>query len=173
MAAFEGTTSGRTASVCGQMAATTMASTLGTTIGPPADSAYAVEPVGVATTIPSAEYCPTSSPSTHAEPDHARHAALVHHGVVQHDRFGATPALLVFDERRQGETRLGDVGPAHEGVERPVEGLRGSGGQEADPTEVHPQDRCMGAVERPGPAQQGPVAAQGAQAVELGRRGSR
>src|SRR2546429_5766937 len=64
MAAFEGTTSGRTARVCGQMAATTMASTLGTTIGPPADSAYAVEPVGVATTIPSAEYCPTSSPST-------------------------------------------------------------------------------------------------------------
>src|SRR5207253_3160827 len=33
MAAFEGTTSGRTARVCGQMAATTMASTLGTTIG--------------------------------------------------------------------------------------------------------------------------------------------
>src|SRR5207244_11568882 len=64
MAAFEGTTSGRTARVCGQMAATTMASTLGTTIGPPADSAYAVEPVGVATTIPSAQYCPTSSPST-------------------------------------------------------------------------------------------------------------
>src|SRR2546427_4535315 len=69
MAAFEGTTSGRTARVCGQMAATTMASTLGTTIGPPADSAYAVEPVGVATTIPSAEYCPTSSPSTDTRRD--------------------------------------------------------------------------------------------------------
>src|SRR2546429_8594543 len=25
----------------------------------------------------------------HAEPDHARHAALVHHGVVQHDGLGA------------------------------------------------------------------------------------
>jgi len=35
MAALEGTTSGRTARVCGQMAATTMASTLGTTIGRP------------------------------------------------------------------------------------------------------------------------------------------
>src|SRR6266700_2722876 len=63
-AAFDGTTSGRTASVCGQIAATTMASTLGTTIGPPAESAYAVDPVGVATTMPSDEYCPTSSPST-------------------------------------------------------------------------------------------------------------
>src|SRR2546425_393094 len=105
----------------------------------------------------------------HAEPDHARHAALVHHSVVQHDWFGATPALLVLNERRQGETRLGDVGPAHEGAERAVEGLRGSGGQEADPTEAYPQDRCMGAVERPGPAQQGPVAPQGDQAVELRR----
>src|SRR5436309_1199176 len=43
MTAFEGTTRGRTARVCGQMAATTVASTLGTTIGPPADSACTVE----------------------------------------------------------------------------------------------------------------------------------
>src|SRR5690348_1498472 len=55
-AASEGTTSGRTASVCGQIAAITMASTLGTTIGPPAERAYAVDPVGVAITMPSAEY---------------------------------------------------------------------------------------------------------------------
>src|SRR3989475_13147564 len=57
-------TSGRTASVCGQMAVTTIASTVGTTIGPPADIEYAVEPVGVLTMMPSAEYCATSSPST-------------------------------------------------------------------------------------------------------------
>src|SRR3989454_2972100 len=62
--AAAGKTSGRTASVCGQMAVTTMASTVGATIGPPADIEYAVEPVGVLTMIPSAEYCATSSPST-------------------------------------------------------------------------------------------------------------
>src|SRR3954453_2146187 len=62
--AVAGRTSGRTASVCGQIAVTTIASTVGTTIGPPADIEYAVEPVGVLTMMPSAEYCATSSPST-------------------------------------------------------------------------------------------------------------
>src|ERR1043166_7602274 len=62
--ALAGSTRGRTASVCGQIAVTTIASTVGTTIGPPADIEYAVEPVGVLTMIPSAEYCATSSPST-------------------------------------------------------------------------------------------------------------
>ncbi len=46
------------------MAVMTIASTPGTTMGPPADIEYAVDPVGVETTIPSAEYWPTSSPST-------------------------------------------------------------------------------------------------------------
>src|ERR1041384_757514 len=62
--ALAGRTRGRTASVCGQIAVTTIASTVGTTIGPPADIEYAVEPVGVLTMMPSAEYCATSSPST-------------------------------------------------------------------------------------------------------------
>src|SRR5881394_4631000 len=57
-------TRGRTARVWGQIAVTTIASTVGTTIGPPADIEYAVEPVGVLTMMPSAEYCATSSPST-------------------------------------------------------------------------------------------------------------
>ena len=41
-----------------------MLSTVGTTIGPPADSEYPVEPVGVDTTSPSAEYDPMASSST-------------------------------------------------------------------------------------------------------------
>jgi hypothetical protein len=49
-----GTTRGRTASVCAAIGVTTIASTPGTTIGPPALSEYAVEPVGVATMMPSA-----------------------------------------------------------------------------------------------------------------------
>src|SRR3954469_12664903 len=62
--AVAGRTSGRTASVCGQIAVTTMASTVGTTIGPPADIEYAVDTVGGLTMMPSAEYWATSSPST-------------------------------------------------------------------------------------------------------------
>ena len=42
------------ASVCAEMAVRRMDSTVGTTTGPPAESEYAVEPVGVAITIPSA-----------------------------------------------------------------------------------------------------------------------
>src|ERR1043166_7705612 len=53
--ALAGSTRGRTASVWGQIAVTTIASTVGTTIGPPADIEYAVEPVGVLTMMPSAE----------------------------------------------------------------------------------------------------------------------
>src|SRR5439155_6777890 len=53
-------------------------------------------------------------------------------------------------------------------VQRPVEGLRGGGGQEADPTEIHAEDRRCRTVEGAGAAQQGAVAAEGDQAVELG-----
>ena len=48
-----GTTRGRDVSVCGNIGTTTIASRLGCMIGPPADSAYAVEPVGEATIRPS------------------------------------------------------------------------------------------------------------------------
>ena len=49
-----GTTTGRLVSVCGQIGVTTNARTSGVTIGPPAASVYAVDPVGVATMSPSA-----------------------------------------------------------------------------------------------------------------------
>ena len=104
----------------------------------------------------------------HAQPDDACHAALAHHGIVQHDGLRAAPTLLVLDEWREGETRLGGVGPAHQRVECPVESLRRHGGQEAEPTQVYAQNRRLGTVERPGPAQQGAVAAQSDEAVELG-----
>ena len=47
-------TTARAVSVWGQIGVTTIAGTDGCTIGPPADSEYAVEPVGVATISPSA-----------------------------------------------------------------------------------------------------------------------
>jgi hypothetical protein len=49
-----GTTMGRCVSACEQMGASTVQSTEGWTMGPPADSAYAVEPVGVERMTPSA-----------------------------------------------------------------------------------------------------------------------
>src|SRR5947207_9459168 len=59
-----GSTMGRFVSVCEQIGVSTMASTLGNTIGPPADSEYAVDPVGVEMMRPSARYAVAYSPST-------------------------------------------------------------------------------------------------------------
>jgi len=93
-----GTTSGRTVSECGQMAVTTMHSTSGTTMGPPADSEYAVEPVGVAKITPSAVKLPISSAES-PRPTRRRHSGgtrCVDHVVVQrhvrgaHHPFGST-----------------------------------------------------------------------------------
>ena len=52
--AFGRSTTGRFDSVCGEIGESTMTRTDGSTIGPPAESEYAVEPVGVATMRPSA-----------------------------------------------------------------------------------------------------------------------
>ena len=45
-----GTTRGREVNVCAAVGVMISESTLGVTIGPPADNEYAVDPVGVATT---------------------------------------------------------------------------------------------------------------------------
>ena len=58
-----------------------------------------------------------------AQPNDAGYPPLMHDRVVQHDRLGAALALLVLDERGEGETRLGAVRPAHQGVEGPIERL--------------------------------------------------
>ena len=58
-----------------------------------------------------------------AQANDARHAPLVHDGVVQHHRLGAGLPVLVLDGRGQREPRLGRVGAAHQRVERPVERL--------------------------------------------------
>ena len=54
MFSSSGTTSGRCVSVCGQIGAMITPRIVGYMIGPFAASAYAVEPVGVATMTPSA-----------------------------------------------------------------------------------------------------------------------
>src|SRR6266536_2008553 len=59
-----GNTIGRLVSVCEQIGVSTIASTLGATIGPPADSEYAVEPVAVEMMRPSARYAVAYCPST-------------------------------------------------------------------------------------------------------------
>ena len=55
---------GRLTSVCGAMGVSTKSSLKGSTIGPPADRLYPVDPVGVAQMIPSAVYRISSTPST-------------------------------------------------------------------------------------------------------------
>jgi len=52
--ARSGSTIGRCVSVCGQIGETSSTETDGSMIGPPAESEYAVEPVGVARMSPSA-----------------------------------------------------------------------------------------------------------------------
>ena len=49
-----GTSTGRLVSMCGQMGVMQMAGTEGKMMGPPAESEYAVEPVGVEMMRPSA-----------------------------------------------------------------------------------------------------------------------
>ena len=51
---LSGTSTGRLVSMCGHTGVMQMAATAGNTIGPPAESEYAVEPVGVAMISPSA-----------------------------------------------------------------------------------------------------------------------
>ncbi len=48
-----GTTIGRSLRVCGEIGASTQTSRFGSTMGPPQERAYAVDPVAVATTMPS------------------------------------------------------------------------------------------------------------------------
>jgi len=53
MVTSPGTTIGRSDSVCGAIGASTSTFRRGSTIGPPQERAYAVEPVAVAITMPS------------------------------------------------------------------------------------------------------------------------
>src|SRR5262249_4855768 len=57
-------TTGRLNSVCALIGTTTSAETSGQTTGPPAEKAYAVEPVGVAHTTPSQPYRDSGRSST-------------------------------------------------------------------------------------------------------------
>ena len=58
------TTSGRANSACAAIGTSSSASTSGQTTGPPAENAYAVEPVGVAHTTPSQPKRDSGRPST-------------------------------------------------------------------------------------------------------------
>jgi hypothetical protein len=59
-----GSTMGRLVSVCGAIGTSTQPGIDGCRMGPPADSEYAVAPVGEATIRPSARWLATNTPST-------------------------------------------------------------------------------------------------------------
>src|SRR5947209_8315093 len=61
----DGMTTAREVRLCGEIGLIVRTSLRGTTIGPPLASEYAVDPVGVVTMIPSAEYVTRYSSSTY------------------------------------------------------------------------------------------------------------
>src|SRR3954451_24896258 len=64
MTLVSGTITGRFVSMCGQIGVMQIAGTEGKMMGPPADSEYAVDPVGVEMMRPSALYAHMNCPST-------------------------------------------------------------------------------------------------------------
>src|SRR5207247_1933252 len=84
--------------------------------------------------------------------------ALVYHDVVEHHRLGAAGAAARDDRRLEREAGLGGECAAHQRIERPVEGLRGRGGEEPDPAEGDGEDGGGAAVQGAGGAQRGVVA---------------
>jgi hypothetical protein len=60
-----GMTTARDVRLCGEIGLIVRTSLCGTTMGPPLASEYAVDPVGVVTMIPSAEYVTRYSSSTY------------------------------------------------------------------------------------------------------------
>ena len=83
-----------------------MQSTVGETMGPPAESEYAVEPVGVAQDdsvrgVAADLFLVRTDVDT--EPDHARKAALVQNRVVEGQVRAVAAAVAIHDSRLEHE----------------------------------------------------------------------
>ena len=147
-----------------------MASTPGTTIGPPALRLYAVEPVGVAMMMPvRAVRADVLTLDEDVDPHHARHAALVHGDVVDRhlDWPGSRPAVL--DRGLERLAPLGDVAaPPPEQSSAVSSVSRVAVVRKPTRPRLTPRIGVSRPVEEPGAAEQRAVAAEGDQRVELG-----
>ena len=124
----------RIASVCADTGVTTIVSSVGKTTGPPADRLYAVDPVGVESTTPSAAYVAIGSPfAATRNRDDARESALVQHDVVERDPLLALDAAHVEHARLERHARLGDVVVPREAHQRVRELVGVAAGEKAEP----------------------------------------
>ena len=134
-------TKDRSNTMCAAIGVSTRHGTSGLTIGPRAENEYAVEPVGVATTTPSAENVVTYSPSTSTASRTRRcRRPLLDHDLVQRP-LGSELGTAVRGLRGHGEPLLdrGPGPPARSRMSSSASGrlhLR----QEAEPSHLHTQD---------------------------------
>lgn len=157
---FGEVTNGFANSACALIGTISSASTSGHTTGPPAENAYAVDPVGVDSTMPSHPNPVTGRPSISRTTSSSFSAASLLHGrLVQRPVRVDDVAVLVNDDI-DGHPLLDLVRLGHHPVDDLVEvvpfGLR----EEADAAEVDAEHRHPGRAGELGAAQQRAVTAE-------------
>ena len=167
---FPSRTMGRIVRVWGQRGARTMPSTPGANMGPPAERLYAVEPVGVARIRAVRAHVREPVPA-HLDSnfDDARHGGLVDDDIVEAGvGFQDGPVPMQGGVERHA---LLDEGASFDAK---IEGLdhlvRGNLGQEAEGSQVDPEDGHIPASQVPGHRKESPVAAQHDHQVHQGRK---
>src|SRR5438876_8458543 len=107
----------------------------------------------------------------HLEVNDARDSALVDDDVVEDERLDASGfRALARYARLQRQARFDGVGAPHDGVQRSVEIVRTGTRQESDASQVEAHDRRIRAIEEARAAQQGAVAAQRDETVQISGR---
>ncbi len=141
-------TSGRLNSACALIGTSSNASTSGQTTGPPAENAYAVEPVGVAQTTPSQPYRDSGRPSTSTSSSSiwARCPFSTLTSLSAHDSTTWPPGVELRPHV-QGQPLVHRVVAVDHVPDRLVEVVDLGLGQEADLAEVDPEQRRL---RRPG-----------------------
>ena len=155
-----GTTIGRFERSCGAIGTTTQPAMPGCRIGPPAESAYAVEPVGEPTIRPSARRLATNSPSisifSSTMPAVAPRLTIT--------SLRAKPSKIVAPSRSTPPSSMArcssSYSPSSIGGERLGEPVEGDVGDEAEPALVDADQRRAVAGELAGDAEHGAVAAE-------------
>ena len=153
-------TIGRANSAWALLGTTRIASRSGHTIGPPAENAYAVEPVGVDTSTPSQPNADTGRPSTSStDAEHAEPRALLQAGLVE--RPAAADDLAV-DAHHDVERHafLDAVVAVDDVVEDRVDGVGLGFGEESDAAQIDAQHRDLDVAGQLGGAQERAVTAE-------------
>ena len=140
------TTSARPNRACGLSGTSSIASTAGQTIGPPAEKEYAVDPVGVDMTTPvAAEGGDRAAVDFDDDLEHPLPRGLLHGGLVE--RPGFVDHLGVhLDPHRQGHPLLDLVVAGQRAFHARGEVVPLAFGEEPDVSEVDPEQRRRGSA---------------------------